>query len=140
MWRVLALIFLTGLTLISPFFCLAGQTIEVEPPLYLSYFEPPLYLLAEYEEVVEQEREFILAAQLSSGDIPLVLTTETEMGWYKVWGIEPWDHTYCAIALDLVGEHERARLAYEWLLSTQNDDGSWDIQVISISMMEQQGG
>jgi len=54
-----------------------------------------------------------------------VVTPEAEIGWYKVWGIEPWDHTYCAIALDLVGEHERARSAYEWLLSTQNDDGSW---------------
>ncbi len=54
-----------------------------------------------------------------------MVTPEAEIGWYKVWGIEPWDHTYCAIALDLVGEHERARSAYEWLLSTQNDDGSW---------------
>ena len=39
--------------------------------------------------------------------------------------IDAWNHVECAMALSVCGLQGPARLAYEWLRSTQRDDGSW---------------
>ncbi|HET6859467.1 MAG TPA: prenyltransferase [Streptomyces sp.] len=57
----------------------------------------------------------ILAVQRENGAIP----------WFRGHHLDPWDHTEAAMALDAAGEHEAAARAYEWLVGTQNEDGSW---------------
>src|SRR5512137_378533 len=59
--------------------------------------------------------DYISRHQLPSGAIP----------WYDDGITDPWDHVECAIALDLTGRFDRAALAYGWLKSKQNPDGSW---------------
>ena len=39
--------------------------------------------------------------------------------------IDAWNHVECAMALSVCGLQGPARLAYEWLRSTQRGDGSW---------------
>ena len=36
-----------------------------------------------------------------------------------------WDHVECAMALVVGGQQEQARAAYDWVVATQNADGSW---------------
>ncbi len=67
------------------------------------------------QELIAQSGEFIAQYQLSSGEIP----------WNENGMTDPWDHTECAIALDLCGRHEEAEKAYEWLRGIQNPDGSY---------------
>lgn len=38
---------------------------------------------------------------------------------------DAWDHVECAMALALGGHWAPAQRAYQWLLETQNEDGSW---------------
>ncbi|MEN8655183.1 prenyltransferase [Streptomyces sp. 21So2-11] len=57
----------------------------------------------------------ILAVQRENGAIP----------WFRGHHLDPWDHTEAAMALDAAGQHEAAARAYEWLVGTQNEDGSW---------------
>lgn len=53
--------------------------------------------------------------QSPSGLIPLVAGE----------GGDPWNHVEAAIALDISGMHTAATRAYQWLVSSQAEDGSW---------------
>ncbi|MFZ9622134.1 MAG: methyltransferase domain-containing protein [Ilumatobacteraceae bacterium] len=58
---------------------------------------------------------WIASLQLSNGMIP----------WFVGGHCDPWNHVETAMALDVMGLHAEARLAYEWLRTTQRSDGSW---------------
>jgi hypothetical protein len=45
--------------------------------------------------------------------------------WFRDGQLDPWDSVEAAMALDLGGEHDRARAAYRWLAAQQRADGSW---------------
>jgi hypothetical protein len=45
--------------------------------------------------------------------------------WFRGGQLDPWDSVEAAMALDVGGEHERARAAYRWLAGRQRADGSW---------------
>jgi hypothetical protein len=45
--------------------------------------------------------------------------------WFRNGQLDPWDSVEAAMALDVGGEHERARAAYRWLAGRQRPDGSW---------------
>ena len=45
--------------------------------------------------------------------------------WFRGGRLDPWDMVEAAMALDLGGEHDRARAAYRWLVHRQRPDGSW---------------
>jgi hypothetical protein len=45
--------------------------------------------------------------------------------WFRGGQLDPWDSVEAAMALDVGGEHERARAAYRWLADRQRADGSW---------------
>lgn len=57
----------------------------------------------------------IAALQLPNGMIP----------WYPNGHCDPWNHVETAMALDIMGLHENARRAYQWLADQQRNDGSW---------------
>lgn len=69
----------------------------------------------DFQELINRSGEFIAQHQRDDGEIP----------WFDGGKTDPWDHTECAIALDLCGRHEEARKAYGWLRSIQNPDGSF---------------
>ena len=58
---------------------------------------------------------WIASLQLPSGMIP----------WFDSGHCDPWNHVETAMALDVMGMHDEARRAYEWLMRTQRPDGSW---------------
>lgn len=60
-------------------------------------------------------RARILELQRGNGAIP----------WYDGGVIDPWNHTEAAMGLTVIGETERARLAFRYLEDTQLEDGSW---------------
>ena len=45
--------------------------------------------------------------------------------WFRGGQLDPWDSVEAAMALDVGGEHARARAAYRWLADRQRVDGSW---------------
>jgi hypothetical protein len=45
--------------------------------------------------------------------------------WFRGGQLDPWDSVEAAMALDIGGEHDRARAAYRWLADRQRPDGSW---------------
>ncbi|MSZ67984.1 MAG: prenyltransferase, partial [Actinobacteria bacterium] len=57
----------------------------------------------------------IAKLQLPNGMIP----------WFENGHCDPWNHVETAMALDVMGRHDNAQLAYEWLRTTQRTDGSW---------------
>ena len=57
----------------------------------------------------------IAAEQEADGALP----------WFRGGQLDPWDAVEAAMALDLGGEHGRARAAYRWLAREQRPDGSW---------------
>ena len=57
----------------------------------------------------------IAAEQAADGAVP----------WFRGGRLDPWDTVEAAMALDLGGEHARARAAYRWLSRRQRPDGSW---------------
>jgi hypothetical protein len=57
----------------------------------------------------------IAAAQLPDGNIP----------WVRGGHTDPWNLVEAAMALDVGGRHADAVRAYEWLLTRQNENGSW---------------
>jgi hypothetical protein len=67
------------------------------------------------QRLIQCQADFIVDQQLRSGAIP----------WYRGGITDPWDHVECAIALDLSAHVSEASLAYKWMRSTQNPDGSW---------------
>lgn len=58
---------------------------------------------------------WIASLQLPSGMIP----------WFVGGHCDPWNHVETAMALDVMGLHDEARHAYEWLMHTQRADGAW---------------
>lgn len=59
--------------------------------------------------------DFILACQQEDGSIP----------WFEGSYADPWDHTEAAMGLSIGGEWDAAEKAYQWLVDTQLEDGSW---------------
>lgn len=59
--------------------------------------------------------EFILACQQDDGSIP----------WFEGSYADPWDHTEAAMGLSIGGKWDAAEKAYQWLVNTQLEDGSW---------------
>jgi hypothetical protein len=57
----------------------------------------------------------IAQVQRDTGEIP----------WHTGGKTDPWDHVEAAIGLSIGGYFEEARMAFEWLASTQLADGSW---------------
>jgi hypothetical protein len=57
----------------------------------------------------------VAAEQASDGALP----------WFRGGRLDPWDMVEAAMALDVGGEHDRARAAYRWLARRQRPDGSW---------------
>jgi len=58
---------------------------------------------------------FIASVQKTSGEIP----------WSTGDKTDPWDHVEAAMGLSVGGCLNEAHRAYEWMVSSQNDDGSW---------------
>ena len=58
---------------------------------------------------------WIASLQLPTGMIP----------WFVGSHCDPWNHVETAMALDVMGLHDEARHAYEWLMHTQRADGAW---------------
>jgi len=59
--------------------------------------------------------QWLVSLQHPNGMIP----------WFVGGHCDPWNHVEAAMALDVMGMHKEARRAYEWLASTQRQDGSW---------------
>ena len=53
--------------------------------------------------------------QLPNGMIP----------WFPGGHADAWNHVEAAMALDIMGMHDQARAAYQWLADMQRPDGSW---------------
>jgi len=67
------------------------------------------------EREVRATADTIVALQLPNGMIQ----------WFEGGHADPWNHVEAAMALDLAGQRRSAERAYEWLIATQHDDGSW---------------
>jgi hypothetical protein len=59
--------------------------------------------------------EGIAEWQLASGMVP----------WFPGGHADPWNHVEAAMALATCGLVDEAERAYQWLVDTQRDDGSW---------------
>ncbi len=64
---------------------------------------------------LERTAHSIAALQRSNGMIM----------WFSDGHCDPWNHVETAMALDVMGLHNNAQHAYEWLAATQRADGSW---------------
>lgn len=64
---------------------------------------------------LQRTADSIASLQLRDGMIP----------WYPNGHCDPWNHVETAMALDVMGRHTEAALAYDWLANTQRPDGSW---------------
>ncbi|MCP3900841.1 MAG: phenyltransferase domain-containing protein [Desulfobacteraceae bacterium] len=58
---------------------------------------------------------FIANLQNKNGEIP----------WHKDGKTDPWDLVESAMGLNVSGYHKEAKLAFEWMKTNQNSDGSW---------------
>lgn len=67
-----------------------------------------------HDELMQTARS-IAALQLPNGMIP----------WFPNGHCDPWNHVETAMALDIMGLHDNSRLAYQWLVDHQRNDGSW---------------
>jgi hypothetical protein len=66
-------------------------------------------------EQVRRTVASIAAEQDPDGSLP----------WFRGGQLDPWDSVEAAMALDVGGQHARARAAYRWLAARQRPDGSW---------------
>ncbi len=64
---------------------------------------------------VQSTAAWIASLQLPNGMIP----------WYKGGHGDPWNHVEAAMALSVAGWTEESLRAFDWLRSTQLDDGAW---------------
>lgn len=64
---------------------------------------------------IEATIDSIAAVQMPSGMIP----------WFPGGHADPWNHVEAAMALAAGGRTAAAEAAYQWLVATQHDDGSW---------------
>ena len=67
------------------------------------------------EPELRESVDSIAALQLPSG---LIL-------WNEGGHADPWNHVETAMALDVGGRHDEAARAYEWLVASQREEGSW---------------
>ena len=63
----------------------------------------------------ENIAKFIKSIQLESGVIP-----SNDDGSH-----DPWDHIESIMGLNFANEYESSKLAFNWLIKNQNEDGSW---------------
>ena len=63
----------------------------------------------------ENIAKFIKSIQLKSGAIP-----SNDDGSH-----DPWDHIESIMGLNFANEYESSKLAFDWLIKNQNQDGSW---------------
>ena len=68
---------------------------------------------------VAQTAAAIAKVQERSGAVP----------WFPGGRIDTWDHVECAMALLVGGQVESSERAYEWLIASQREDGSWPMQM-----------
>ena len=73
--------------------------------------------------------EYIISCQEKNGAI----------AWEPRSKIDPWDHVESAMGLDVLGFEDNSKKAYEWLIDSQETDGSWfseykDGEVINFRM------
>ncbi|SMF22603.1 hypothetical protein SAMN02745866_01428 [Alteromonadaceae bacterium Bs31] len=59
--------------------------------------------------------QYLCSCQQKDGAIP----------WFENGKLDPWDHTEAAMAFSILGDQQRALLAFNWLKDNQNRDGSW---------------
>ena len=45
--------------------------------------------------------------------------------WVPGGHADAWNHVEAAMSLDVMGFHDEAERAYQWLADTQRSDGSW---------------
>ena len=64
---------------------------------------------------VQATADSIVELQQPSGKIP----------WFPGGHADPWNHVECAMGLIVAGRRDEACRAYDWLASTQLEDGSW---------------
>jgi hypothetical protein len=64
---------------------------------------------------IEKVADFIAGLQKENGEIP----------WSSGGKTDPWDHVESAMGLSVAGYLSQAERAYQWLVSTQLEDGSW---------------
>ncbi len=64
---------------------------------------------------IESAALSILRVQKSNGEIP----------WSDGGKTDPWDHVEAAMGLSIAGYLSQAEHAYQWMASTQMEDGSW---------------
>ncbi len=57
--------------------------------------------------------------------------------WYPGGHADPWNHVEAAMALSATGRVAAAERAYEWLLSTQREDGAWHAYYTSAGEVEE---
>ena len=50
--------------------------------------------------------------------------------------VSPWNHIEAAMALDVGGLHDGALRAYEWLASTQRQDGAWPAAYLGLEVVD----
>lgn len=60
-----------------------------------------------------------------SGLIADTQSSEGEIPWSPNDKTDPWDHVEAAMGLTIGGRMKEARLAFEWMASTQLENGSW---------------
>ena len=64
---------------------------------------------------IESAVDLIASTQKTNGEIP----------WCKGGKTDPWDHVESAMGLNIGGRHKAARMAFEWMVQIQLEDGSW---------------
>ncbi len=64
---------------------------------------------------LDNTARFIATLQQPSGALP----------WFAGGIVDPWDHVEAIMGLSIGGHHAEARRGFEWLESTQRDDGAW---------------
>jgi hypothetical protein len=92
------------------------------PPTALSQKKPmqPEFELPAVDGIVTADQiratgQSIAELQRPSGQIP----------WFPGGHCDPWNHVETAMALDVVGLHDKAAAAYGWLRDVQLPEGSW---------------
>ena len=58
---------------------------------------------------------YIAQLQLPSGALP----------WFTGGIVDPWDHVEAIMGLSIGGYHAEARRGFDWLATTQREDGAW---------------
>ncbi len=78
---------------------------------------------------VEQTAASIAAMQETSGAIPWTVGEHTDV----------WNHIESAMALMVGDQREAAERAYEWIRTTQRDDGSWPLKIVGGEVEDHSG-